>query len=555
MSMFCYQCQETVGNKGCTVKGVCGKEEPIANLQDYLIYLVKGISYWGELGREVDLEDDEIYQFIVEALFATVTNVNFDADRMMELIEKGRRYRRSLKSKVSSAFASRNKTLPQSVPEAAREDEPGDAAHYAQKGYEHGILADKNEDIRSLKWLLIYGIKGIAAYTDHAGILGKENKDIFRFLQKGLASTLGDDITVDELLSLVLEAGNISISALKLLDDANTSAYGVPRITEVFTGLKEGPAIVVSGHDLLDLEELLEQTKDKGINIYTHGEMLPAHGYPELKKYPHLTGNYGTSWYRQQDEFDKFGGAILMTTNCLQKPRESYKDRIFTTGLVGWPEVQHIADRKEGKPKDFSPVIKKALELGSVQPMEGKKIPVGFNHRTILSLADKIVEAVKSGKIKRFIVMAGCDGRFKERQYFTEVAEKLPPEAVILTAGCAKYRYNMLDLGDIGGIPRVIDAGQCNDSYSLAVVALKLAEVFQVEDVNELPISFDIAWYEQKAVCVLLALLALGVRNIRLGTTLPAFLSPNVTDVLVQKFDLKPISDPDEDVKALMTGN
>ncbi len=554
MSMFCYQCQETVGNTGCTMKGVCGKEDQISNLQDYIVYLLKGISFWAELGRKADMEDEGVKRFIVESLFATVTNVNFDAERMMEIISKGRKLRISLREKVVKAYESAGKSLPESIPGPAKEDEAGDAAYYASKGYENGILADKDEDIRSLKWLLIYGMKGIAAYTDHAAILGKENKDIYHFLQKGLAATLRDDITVDELLGLVLEAGQTSISALSLLDEANTGSYGTPEITEVFTGLKEGPAIVVSGHDLLDMEELLEQTKDKGINIYTHGEMLPAHGYPKLNKYPHLAGNYGGSWYKQRDEFEKFGGAILMTTNCLQKPKDSYKDRIFTTGLVGWPGVSHIPGRKDGKPKDFSPVIEKALELGSVKATEGKKIPVGFNHRTILSLADKIVEAVKAGQIKKFVVMAGCDGRFKEREYFTEVAEKLPEEAIILTAGCAKYRYNMLDLGDIGGIPRVIDAGQCNDSYSLAVVALKLAEVFKVEDINDLPIAFDIAWYEQKAVCVLLALLALGVKNIRLGTTLPAFLSPNVTSVLVDKFDLKPISDPDTDVEAMMAG-
>jgi hydroxylamine reductase len=415
-------------------------------------------------------------------------------------------------------------------------------------------LSTENEDIRSLRELLTYGLKGIAAYTDHAYILQKFNDKILHFLQDGLVATLDDNLKAEDYVGLVMEAGKYAVEAMKLLDEANTSRYGNPEITEVYTGTLKGPAILVSGHDLLDLEEILIQTEGKGINVYTHGEMLPANAYPGLKKYKHLVGNYGTSWFRQQKEFAEFNGAIVMTTNCIQKPLESYKDRIFTTGLVGWPGVKHIPNRTDGKPKDFTPVIEKALELGGLEEKQGKKIVIGFGRNQLAQLADTVVEAVKAGKIKRFVVMAGCDGRIKEREYYTELAKKLPKDHVILTAGCAKYRYNMLELGDIDGIPRVIDAGQCNDSYTLAVTALKLKEVLGLDDINDLPISYDIAWYEQKAVAVLLALLYLGVKHIRLGPVLPAFVSPNVLKVLVENFDIKPIKNVEEDLEAIIQG-
>ncbi len=417
-----------------------------------------------------------------------------------------------------------------------------------------GILTEKNEDIRSLKELLIYGLKGIAAYADHAYILSHKSEDIFSFVDKALAETLRENITSDELINLILDAGNIAVRTMELLDKANTSRYGHPEATQVYTGLEEGPAILVSGHDLLDLEELLKQTEGTGVNVYTHGEMLPAHAYPEFKKYKHLKGNFGTSWYNQVHEFPEFNGAILFTTNCIVPPRDSYLNRLFTTGLVGWPGVPHIPNRTDNKPKDFTPVIEKAKALGGLKAKEGKYLTIGFAHEQIMQVADKVIEAIKSGKIKRFIVMAGCDGRFKERKYYTEVAKKLPKDTVILTAGCAKYRYNMLDLGNIDGIPRILDAGQCNDSYSLAYIALKLKEVFGFDDINKLPISYDIAWYEQKAVVVLLALLALGVKGIRLGPVLPAFLSPNVVKVLVENFDIKPIGNVESDIEAMLKG-
>ncbi|MBM3148944.1 MAG: hydroxylamine reductase, partial [Chloroflexi bacterium] len=396
--------------------------------------------------------------------------------------------------------------------------------------------------------------KGLAAYTDHAYILGHYNDDLLAFLQKALVATADEDASADDLVDMVLKCGEMGVQAMALLDQANTSTYGHPEPTQVNVGVREGPAILISGHDLRDLDELLQQTEGAGVNVYTHGEMLPANAYPAFKKYPHFVGNYGGSWWDQQKEFEKFGGAILMTTNCLVKPKESYRDRIFTTGLVGWPGVPHIPDRQDGWQKDFGPVIAKALESGSPQELEEGTIPIGFAHAAVLSVADEVVEAVQSGAIKRFVVMAGCDGRHKTRQYYTEVARSLPHDAVILTAGCAKYRYNKLHLGDVNGIPRILDAGQCNDSYSLVVIAQKLAEAFGLSDINDLPVSYDIAWYEQKAVIVLLALLSLGVKNIRLGPTLPAFISPNVLKVLVEKFDIKPITTIEEDLAAMMAG-
>ena len=419
-----------------------------------------------------------------------------------------------------------------------------------------GVLADPDldEDVRSLRELLVYGLKGLAAYAVHASVLGHEDEAVWAFMQRALAATLDDDLTVDDLVATVLECGQMGVRVMALLDEANTTAYGHPEPTQVSIGVREGPAILISGHDLKDLEELLQQTEGTGVNVYTHGEMLPANAYPAFKKYSHLVGNYGGSWWQQQEEFEKFGGAILMTTNCLVAPRDSYRGRIFTTGPSAWPGMSHIADRPSGGRKDFSPVIAKALASDSPQPLEEGTIPIGFAHTTVLSVADKVVDAVKQGAIKRFVVMAGCDGRQRAREYFTEVAEALPEGTVILTAGCAKYRYNKLPLGDIGGIPRVLDAGQCNDSYSLVVVALKLAEAFGVDHVNDLPVSFDIGWYEQKAVIVLLALLSLNVHNIRLGPTLPAFISPNVLDVLVENFDIKPTGTVADDVPAMMVG-
>lgn len=511
MSMFCYQCQEASQGKGCTIAGVCGKTDEVSNLQDKLISLLKEISYYAVEARKNGKDNEEIDLFVIEGLFSTVTNVNFDEKRMGSLINKGEEIKERAK-----ILAGDSKTVSFSV----------------------GILSEENEDLRSLKELVIYGLKGIAAYADHAYVLGKKDKSIFAFVEEALAKT-AEKLSADELTALVIETGNFGVKTMALLDKANTDAYGNPEITKVYTGLKQGPAILVSGHDLLDLEEILKQTDGKGVNVYTHGEMLPANAYPKFKKYKHLIGNYGTSWYNQQKEFEEFNGAIVMTTNCIQKPRESYKGRIFTTGLVAWDGIKHIADRKSGKEKDYSAVIDLALQLGGLEEKLGKEIPIGFAHNQVLALADKVVAAIKSGAIKKFVVMAGCDGRHKERDYYTKAAKALPKDAVILTAGCAKFRYNMLDLGDIGGIPRILDAGQCNDSYSLVVIAQKLMEAFGLKNLNELPVEYDIAWYEQKAVIVLLALLALGVKGIALGPTLPAFVSPNVAKVLVEKFDIK----------------
>lgn len=551
--MFCYQCEETINNKGCTIEGMCGKNDVVANLQDLLIYILKGISIYGVKARNLKVSNDEVDFFVAEALFSTITNVNFDSHKISLLIKKAFQMRDKIKDTFFGAYKAKHsgKEFIEGLPDAATwySDNIDD---FIKKASSIGILSEKNEDMRSLKELLIYGLKGIAAYMDHAYILKEKDNDILAFLQEGLAATIDNNVGVDDLLALIMKAGEFAVKSMALLDKANTQVYGAPEISEIYTGTKEGPGILVSGHDLLDLEEILKQAQNTGINVYTHGELLPANAYPGLKKYKNLIGNYGTSWYNQRKEFEEFNGAIVMTTNCLQRPKDSYKDRLFTTGLVAWPGVQHIPQRSENKPKDFSEVIKKALILGSLKEKPGKRLIIGFAHKATLGVADKIVDAVKSGAIKRFVVMAGCDGRLKEREYFTKLAEKLPKEAVILTAGCAKYRYNMLDLGDIGGIPRVIDAGQCNDSYSLVVIAQKLAEVFGVKNINELPISFDIGWYEQKAVCVLLALLSLGVKGIRLGPRLPAFVSPAVLKVLVEKFDIKPITNVENDIADIM---
>ncbi|MCX8083800.1 MAG: hydroxylamine reductase [Calditerrivibrio sp.] len=549
MSMFCYQCSEAAKGVGCTVKGVCGKDDKVAALQDMLVYNLKGLAYWTKKGREVGVFLEEADLFLLEGLFATITNVNFDAERFVDYNNKAIKLRDMVREMAVSKGIN-----PHTPYDVANWKPLGTEDDYLAKAAAASILSEEHEDIRSLKELLIYGVKGIAAYADHAYVLKFKSEEIFRFTEDALVETLRKDISVEELIGLVLKAGEIAVKTMELLDRANTTKYGKPEITKVYTGLVDGPAILVSGHDLLDLEELLKQTEHSGVNIYTHGEMLPAHAYPEFKKYKHLKGNYGTAWFNQREEFDEFNGAILFTTNCIVPPKESYKDRVFTTGLVGWPGIKHIPNATNGGMKDFSEVIAKAKECGGVKAKVGKYITIGFAHDQVMALADKVLDAVRSGAIKRFVVMAGCDGRFKEREYYTEVAKNLPKDTVILTAGCAKYRYNMLDLGDIGGIPRVLDAGQCNDSYSLAYVALKLKEVLGLDDINKLPISYDIAWYEQKAVCVLLALLYLGVKGIRLGPVLPAFLSPNVAKILVEHFDIKPISGVQEDIEAMMMG-
>jgi hydroxylamine reductase len=551
MDMFCYQCQETARGKGCTVRGVCGKPQDVAALQDLLLYVLQGISYYGVRARELGVTAPETDRFVLQGLFSTVTNVNFDAERFIDLVHEALRRRDALAARYWAAGGITSKA---DVPDAAIwSPENDDRITLFGKAVEVGIMAEPelNEDVRSLRSLLIYGLKGLAAYAEHAYVLEHTNDDILAFAQEALAITINDDASVDDLVAMVMRCGQVGVQTMALLDEANTSAYGHPEPTMVNLGVREGPAILISGHDLRDLDELLQQTEGKGINVYTHGEMLPANAYPALKKYPHLVGNYGGSWWHQRDEFEAFGGAILMTTNCLVEPKDSYRDRIFTTSVVGWPGVQHIAERPEGGQKDFSPVITKALECGSPKELETGAIPIGFAHNAVLSVADKVIEAIQSGAVKRFVVMAGCDGRHKERQYFTDVAQSLPEDSIILTAGCAKYRYNKLGLGEIGGIPRVLDAGQCNDSYSLVVIALKLAEALGIEDVNDLPIEYDIAWYEQKAVLVLLALLSLGVKHIRLGPTLPAFVSPNVLDLLVKTFDIKPTTTVEQDVASM----
>ncbi len=552
--MFCFQCSETLKGEGCTVKGVCGKEPEVANLQDMLIWLLKGISFWGSKVRQYGLNDTEVDLFVAEGLFTTITNVDFDPASLGKKIQRAFEMRDKVESLFRKAYRNSNgEEFHESVPEAAYWKVDGGLDLYELKGSEVGVLETKDEDIRSLRELLVYGLKGIAAYTDHAYILRQSDDSIIAFLQEGLASTLDDSLDADKYVKLVLKAGEFAVKAMALLDKANTDNYGNPDVTSVYTGTLDGPGILVSGHDLLDLDELLKQTEGKGINIYTHGEMLPANAYPGLKKYSHLVGNYGTSWYNQQREFEEFKGPIVMTTNCIQKPKDSYMDRIFTTGLVAWPGVGHIPNRVDEKPKDFSPVIAKALEIGDIGARPGKQIIIGLAHDQLARVSDKIIDALKSGAIKKFVVMAGCDGHSNAREYYTELARKLPQDTVILTAGCAKYRYNMLDLGDIGGIPRVVDAGQCNDSYSLAVTAMKLKEAFGLEDINDLPIEYDIAWYEQKAVAVLLALLYLGVKGIRLGPVLPAFLSPNVVKVLVDNFDIKPIKTVEEDLASILS--
>ena len=557
--MFCYQCQETLQNKGCTRRGgVCGKPAEVSNLQDLLIYLLKGISFWGTRGRGMGVVDAETDLFVAQALFATITNANFDSQRFVALIEKAITLRDALRGRAQG----RCNELHSSNCTGSGPDWAGwHPVDYSletllAKAREVGVMADETLDpnIRSLRELVIYGLKGMAAYTDHAYVAGGQDETVLAFMQEALEVTTHTKATLEDMLALVQKTGEFGLKSMRLLDSSNTARYGNPEPTQVNLGVRPGPGILVSGHDLVDLDELLQQTAGTGVNVYTHGEMLPTNAYPGLKKYPHLAGNYGNAWWQQAQEFEAFGGAILMTTNCITPVRDSYRGRIFTTGMAGYPGVPHIQDREPGQQKDFSTVIAAAMAGADPRELESGTIPIGFAHATVLSVADKVIEAVKSGAIKRFVVMGGCDGRQKERAYFTEVARNLPQDTVILTAGCAKYRYNKLNLGEIGGIPRVLDAGQCNDSYSLIVIASALAEAFGV-GVNELPLSFDIAWYEQKAVIVLLALLSLGVKKIRLGPTLPAFLTPDVVNVLVSAYDLKPISAPVEDVELMMAGN
>ena len=552
--MFCFQCQETAKNTGCTIKGVCGKPEDTANLQDLLIYALRGLAVYGEKAGELGISNRENDLFAAQALFTTITNANWDNDRFVALIKEALKRRQALKEKFLAAYKEKNdQDFAEELHHCATWFSD-DLAEFEEKAKAVGVLATENEDVRSLRELLIIGLKGIAAYADHAAILGVEKDEIYDFIMGALASTT-KDLSVDEMIGLVMKAGEVAVTTMATLDEANTTAYGHPEITEVNIGVGTNPGILISGHDLKDMEELLKQTEGTGVDVYTHGEMLPANSYPVFKKYDHFVGNYGGSWFHQNTEFKSFNGPIVMTTNCIIPIKKgNYQNRIFTTGMTGYPDVVHIPDRPEGGAKDFSKVIELAKTCASPTEIETGKIIAGFARNQVLALADKVVDAVKSGAIKRFVVMAGCDGRQKSRSYFTEVAENLPKDTVILTAGCAKYRYNKLDLGDIGGIPRVLDAGQCNDSYSLVVIALKLKEVFGLDDINDLPISYDLGWYEQKAVAVLLALLFLGVKGIRLGPTLPAFLSPTVVNVLVEKFDIKPIGTVEEDIAAMMAG-
>lgn len=543
--MFCFQCQETAGNKGCMFGGVCGKKPETANLQDLLIYVTKGLS---EITTRLRSEDKEvpaaIDRLITTNLFMTITNANFDDDRFID--------------RINATLSSRDELLEQLHDDTGLSDAASwqyrTAEERTLKADKVGVLNTGNEDLRSLRELVLYGLKGMAAYNKHANVLGHADAAIDAFLQKALAKTLDDSLSADDLTSLVLETGSFGVKVMALLDTANTSTYGNPEITKVELGVRNNPAILISGHDLRDLEMLLEQTANTGVDVYTHSEMLPAHYYPAFKKFPHFAGNYGNAWWKQKEEFEAFNGPILLTTNCLVPPKESYKDRIYTTGSVGFSGCKHI-DGEIGETKDFSAIIEHAKKCPPPTQLESGELVGGFAHHQVLALADKVVDAVKSGAIKKFVVMAGCDGRSPARNYYTDFARALPQDTVILTAGCAKYKYNKLPLGDIGGIPRVLDAGQCNDSYSLALIALKLKEVFGLDDINQLPIVYNIAWYEQKAVIVLLALLALGVKNIHLGPTLPAFLSPNVAKVLIENFGIAGITDVDTDLEIFFGKN
>jgi len=547
--MFCFQCQETSKNEGCVLKGVCGKTSDVANLQDLLTYLCKGISHYMVRLRAFDIEIPEIDRFIADSLFMTITNANFDKNRFVTRILMACQMRDTARERLVSAGGKTN-------------DITFDGAYWTGKTEEEmnekapkvGVLTTEDKDVRSLRELTIYGLKGMAAYAEHAFNLGFEDREIYAFMQRALVATTDNSLSIDELTALVLETGSYGVKVMELLDKANTSNYGNPEITKVNLGVRNNPGILISGHDLKDMEELLKQTEGTGVDVYTHSEMLPANYYPAFKKYSHFVGNYGSSWWHQTEDFENFNGVILFTTNCIVPPRKSatYIDRVYTTGASGFDGFKHIPDRKDGKPKDFSALIEHAKKCAPPTEIERGEIVGGFAHHQVVSLSGQIVEAVKSGAIRKFFVMGGCDGRMSGRNYYTEFAEKLPKDAIILTAGCAKYRYNKLPLGDINGIPRVLDAGQCNDSYSLVRIALALKDAFGLDDLNELPIAYNIAWYEQKAVIVLLALLSLGVKNIHLGPTLPAFLSPNVVNVLANNFGIAGITTVDEDMKILL---
>jgi len=547
--MFCFQCQETAKGTGCTISGVCGKTERVANMQDLLVFVSKGISFYTTSLRELGVENDPANKFIVDSLFMTITNANFDQERFVDRVREGLKLRDELKASLIKAGGKIPVTLHESATWTGSTVEEFEA-----KNISVGVLSTKNEDIRSLRELVIYGVKGMAAYTEHAFNLGFEDKSIYKFIQDALVATTDDSLGADQLTALVLETGKFGVTAMALLDKANTTRYGNPEITKVNIGVGKNPGILISGHDLRDMEDLLKQTEGTGVDVYTHSEMLPANYYPAFKKYSHFVGNYGSSWWKQKEEFETFNGPVLFTTNCIVPPKKdaSYFDKVYTTGAAGFTGFRHIADRPAGGQKDFSTIIGHAKKCQPPVEIEKGEIIGGFAHNQVIALADKVVDAVKSGAIKKFFVMAGCDGRFKDRNYYTEFALALPKDTVILTAGCAKYRYNKLQLGDINGIPRVLDAGQCNDSYSLAVIALKLKEVFNLKDINDLPIAYNIAWYEQKAVIVLLALLYLGVKNIHLGPTLPGFLSPNVAKVLIGKFGIAGIGTVEDDIKLFM---
>lgn len=535
--MFCYQCQETAGCKGCTMSGVCGKKPDVAAMQDLLVYVTKGISaVTTALRQEGKQVSAEINHLITLNLFTTITNANFDKESIEARIRTTLTEKDVLLAQIADPFG---------LPEAAKWNGSG---NWEEKAATVGVLSTENEDIRSLRELITYGLKGLSAYSKHANVLLKDDEEVDAFIQQALAATLDDNLSLEELIALTMETGKHGVSGMALLDKANTEAYGNPEITRVNIGVGTNPGILVSGHDLRDLEMLLEQTQGTGVDVYTHSEMLPAHYYPAFKKYPNFIGNYGNAWWKQKEEFESFNGPILMTTNCIVPPKDSYKDRLYTTGAAGYPGCIHILGGI-GEQKDFSVIIEHAKRCAAPTEIETGELIGGFAHAQVMALADHVVDAVKSGAIKKFVVMAGCDGRARSREYYTEFAKALPKDAVILTAGCAKFKYNKLPLGDINGIPRVLDAGQCNDSYSLAVIALKLKEVFGLDDINDLPIAYNIAWYEQKAVIVLLALLYLGVKNIHLGPTLPAFLSPNVAKVLVENFGIAGISTVEEDLK------
>ena len=540
--MFCYQCQETAGCKGCTISGVCGKSPQLAKMQDLLIYVTKGLSgVTTTLRNQGETISKEINNYIVLNLFTTITNANFDNEVFYQRVFETLKIKEDLLKKVKD----KSKLHEAALWTASTKEEMD------KKAPSVGVLATENEDVRSLRELIIYGIKGLTAYVKHANELNYDNEEINVFIQKALAQTLDDTLSLDDLVALTLETGKFGVDGMALLDSANTSTYGNPEITKVNIGVGNKPGILISGHDLRDLEQLLQQTQGTGVDVYTHSEMLPAHYYPAFKKYSNFIGNYGNAWWKQKEEFESFNGPILMTTNCIVPPSDSYKSRVFTTGASGFSGCAHIEKDENGN-KDFKAIIEMAKKCEAPTQIEEGEIVGGFAHNQVLALADKIVDAVKSGAIKKFFVMAGCDGRQKSREYYTEFAKALPKDTVIMTAGCAKYKYNKLNLGDIGGIPRVLDAGQCNDSYSLAVIALKLKEVFGLEDINDLPIAFNIAWYEQKAVIVLLALLHLGVKNIHLGPTLPAFLSPNVAKVLVENFGISGIGTVEDDIKLFL---